>query len=169
MKTLGVLLSLFVLMACQPSNDQYDGLTGRVMLYQINETELQRVLQQDGIVVIANPDNGWSQQVIPVLNEVALRLNQRVNYFNGVALREDDSLFAQSLIQQIQTAPFLNDYDARLYDQLYMPIVLKIEQGQIVLAHIGTVPSHRLVQGSIPELTQSQRAELASYYESFFS
>ena len=169
MKSVWILLSLFVLAACQPSNDQYEGLTGRVMLYQIDEAQLQRVLQTDGIVVIANPDNGWSQQAIPVLNEVAIKENKRVEYVNGASLRDANSPTTQALVRRIQNAPFLNDYDPVFYDELYMPLVLKIQGGQIVLAHVGTVRSHRLIQGNIPPLTAEQKNELALLYESFFS
>lgn len=169
MKRAWVLLSLCFLAACQPTNDEYEGLTGRVMLYQIDEVQLERVLQSDGIVVIANPDNGWSQQAIPVLNEVALRANQRVEYLNGVSLRNANSPTTQALVRRIQNAPFLGEYNPIFYDQLYMPIVLKVQSGQIVLAHVGTVNSHRLMEGTIPPLTTEQKAELSLLYESFFS
>lgn len=169
MKFVWMALSVLFLTACQPRNDQYEGLTGRVMLYQIDETQLQRVLQTDGIVVIANPENGWSQAAIPVLNDVAIQANKRVEYVNGVILREANSASTQSLVRRLQNAPFLDDYDPIFYDQLYMPIVLKIERGQIVLAHVGTVRSHRLIQGTIPPLTAEQKGELALLYESFFS
>lgn len=169
MKLVWVVLSVIFLAACQPSNDEYEGLTGRVMLYQIDEDQLTRVLQTDGIVVIANPDNGWSQAAIPVLNEVAVQANKRVEYVNGNPLRETNSPSTQALIRRIQNAPFLEDYDPMFYDQLYMPLVLKVQGGQIVLAHVGTVKSHRLVEGSIPPLTTEQQAELFLLYESFFS
>jgi hypothetical protein len=169
MKFVWVILSFLFLAACQPSNDQYDGLTGRVMLYQIDEAQLERVLQTDGIVVIANPNNGWSQQAIPVLNDVAIKQNIRVEYVNGASLRDANSPTTQALVRQIQNAPFLNDYDPVFYDQLYMPLVIKVQGGQIVLAHVGTVSSHRLIQGNIPPLTTEQKAELALLYESFFS
>lgn len=168
MKHVGLVLSLCLLAACQPSNDDYDGLTGRVMLYQVDEAELMTLLQEDAIIVIANPDSEWSQIIIPILNRVAVDANQRVEYFNGVSFRAGGSSDVQTLVQQIQATTFLADYDPRLYDELYMPIVLKVTQGQITLAHVGTVPGHRMVAGAIPPLTIEQEVTLISFYQSFF-
>jgi hypothetical protein len=168
MKVVGLVLSVFLLAACQPNNDDYEGLTGRVMLYQVDEAQLTRLLQEDAIIVIANPNSEWSQIAIPVLNRVALGANQRVEYFNGVSFRENDSQAVRDLIRQIQATTFLADYDARLYVELYMPIVIKVTNGQITLAHIGTVPNHRIIDGVIPPLTDEQQATLSTYYQSFF-
>jgi hypothetical protein len=168
MRIFGLVLSIFLLAACQPSNDDYVGLTGRVMLYQVDEAELNALLQEDAIIVIANPDSEWSQQAIPVLNRVAVAANQRIEYFNGVSFRESKSSLAQSLLRQIQATTFLANYDARLYDELYMPIVIKVSKGQITLAHVGTVPGHVMVSGQIPPLSEAQQATLTEYYQSFF-
>lgn len=168
MKLVGLVLSVLLLAACQPSNDDYEGLTGRVMLYQVNEERFLSLLEGDAIIVIANPNSEWSQIAIPVLNRVALAANQRVEYFNGVAFREANSSAVQSLIRQIQATTFLANYDARLYDELYMPLVIKVTQGQITLAHIGTVPGHRIVDGVAPPLTSEQLATLSAYYRTFF-
>jgi hypothetical protein len=168
MKRVGLILFLLVLAACQPGNDEYQGLSGRVQLYQIDEARLMSVLQTDGVVVLANPNSEWSQQAIPVLNEAAVLANQRVEYFNGVAFRESDSVVARQLLARLQTAPFLADYDPVLYDALYMPIAFRVERGVIVLAHVGTVQSHRLVAGEIPALTPTQQAELRGLYERLF-
>lgn len=168
MKLVGLVLSVLMLVACQPNNDDYDGLTGQVMLYQVDEEELLNLLLGDAIIVIANPNSEWSQLAIPLLNRVAAGANQRVEYFNGVSFRERDSASVQALIRQIQATSFLANYDARLYDELYMPIVLQVTRGQITLAHVGTVPGHRMVDGVIPPLTSEQEATLLSYYQSFF-
>jgi hypothetical protein len=168
MKRVWLFLSVFLLAACQSSNDDYAGMTGRVMLYQVDEAQFQRVLQGDAIIVIANPDSEWSQQAIPILNRVALEANRRVEYFNGVAFRQSNSQQVQDLIRQIQASSFLADYDARRYDELYLPIVLRVKQGQITLAHVGTVPGHFMVDSEIPPLTSDQQATLQSLYQSFF-
>jgi hypothetical protein len=102
------------------------------------------------------------------LNRVAVAANQRVEYFNGVSFRESNSPLAQSLLGQIQASRFLADYDARLYDELYMPIVLKVSQGQVILAHVGTVPGHRMTSGQVPPLSEAQQTTLSGYYQSFF-
>lgn len=154
---LGVVLFLS---ACSIQVDEYDGFQGEVALVQLTKNEFDDMLQRSAVIILADPTSEWSQQAVPVFNEAVKRVTDQAYYYNASNERDNEAL-----LRQIQNAPFTNDITKLLYDELYLPIVIHVQRGQIIQVHVGTVPSHVITQGQIPALTAGQQLELRTIYE----
>lgn len=154
---LGVVLFLS---ACSIQVDEYDSFQGEVALVQLTKNEFEDMLQRSAVIILADPTSEWSQQAVPVFNEAVKQVTDQAYYYNASNERDNEVL-----LRQIQAARFTDEITKLLYDELYLPIVIQVQRGQIVQVHVGTVSSHVISQGQIPSLTASQQLELRSIYE----
>jgi hypothetical protein len=154
---LGVVLFLS---ACSIQVDEYDGFQGEVALVQLTKAEFDQALLGDAVIILANPSSEWSQQAVPVFNEAVKQVADQAYYFNASEERGNEALLAR-----IQAATFSDELSKLLYDELYLPIVIRVEGGFIRRVHVGTVSSHVISEGVIPSLTTEQKGELQSIYE----
>jgi hypothetical protein len=154
---LGVVL---VLSACSIQVDEYDGFQGEVALVQLTQAEFDQALLGDAVIILADPSSEWSQQAVPVFNEAVKQITNQAYYYNASEERGNEELLAR-----IQAATFTDELSKLLYDELYLPIVIRVEEGFIRQVHLGTVSSHVISEGVIPSLTTEQKAELQSIYE----
>ena len=154
---LGVVLFLS---ACSIQVDEYDGFQGEVALVQVTKAEFDQLLMESALIVLADPTSEWSQQAVPVFNEAVKKSGVQAYYYNASGERGNEEL-----LRRIQAALFTSDVSKLLYDELYLPVVIQIQNGQIRQVHVGTVSSHVVQDGEIPSLTAAQKLELQSIYE----
>ena len=154
---LGVVLFLS---ACSIQVDEYDGFQGEVALVQVTKAEFDQLLMESALIVLADPTSEWSQQAVPVFNEAVKKGGVQAYYYNASGERGNEEL-----LRRIQAALFTSDVSKLLYDELYLPVVIQIQNGQIRQVHVGTVSSHVVQDGEIPSLTAAQKLELQSIYE----
>lgn len=154
---LGVVLFLS---ACSIQVDEYDGFQGEVALVQVTKAEFDQLLMESALIVLADPTSEWSQQAVPVFNEAVKQAGVQAYYYNASGERGNEEL-----LRRIQAALFTSEVSKLLYDELYLPVVIQIQNGQIRQVHVGTVTSHVIQDGEIPSLTAAQKLELQSIYE----
>lgn len=154
---LGVVLFLS---ACSIQVDEYDGFQGEVALVQVTKAEFDELLIKSAVIILADPTSEWSQQAVPVFNEAVKQVTDQAYYYNA-----SDERGNEELLRRIQAALFTSEVSKLLYDELYLPVVIQIQNGQIRRVHVGTVSSHVIRDGAIPSLTAAQKLELQSIYE----
>ena len=154
---LGVVLFLS---ACSIQVDEYDGFQGEVALVQVTKAEFENLLGQSAVIILADPTSPWSQEAVPVFNEAVKQVTDQAYYYNASEERGNETL-----LRQLQSAAFTDEVTKLLYDEVYLPVVIQIQNGQIRRVHVGTVASHVIQDGEIPSLTAAQKLELRVIYE----
>lgn len=128
--------------SCQKSNDQSG-----------TETVFERISFQDAIHDFENSASGiyyfgfencpWCQEVEPLIEEESKISGQTVHYIqtrdeNGERLYTDE--------EKEQILPYLEDYMSHNEESgewtLYVPLLVRIEEGRAVNGHVGTVEGH---------------------------
>lgn len=165
MKKTIVLFIIFFLVGCSSVQDAYPEITEPIMIKQIGEKQLDELFQdQTGYVVFGVPDSEWSSISMTMLNEAAQEVQKEVYYFNIADAREDESDLYHAVYNEIATYLNQSESNTMIYDQLYVPTVVSIQNGSIVDVHVGTVEGHYIVDGVIPPLSSVQETQLKEIY-----
>ncbi len=106
----------------------------------------------------------WCIDLLPILNEVGISTNTFIYYVDVRPDDEDlrvdtneDYVFLQNIVSE-----YLSEDD----NKIYVPAVLKIENGIAVDYHIGTLTEHDATER---DLTETEQEELLEYFMEFLS
>ena len=111
-------------------------------------------------------DCNMCNQAMPVLNEVAERNNTYVFYMN--TSDEDDWVSPRAEYPIMKFAEYLDgylSYDEEGYPEIYVPLVIFVNNGDVVMAHEG-IPTEGGFDGT---LNDEQSAKLHNIYEDGFA
>ena len=113
--------------------------------------------QQSGLLYFGFPNCPWCQEVVPLLHELASQANVPVHY---IQTRDDEGIRLYTDSQRDAIAPYLNGFirnNAQGEPTLYVPLVVAVENGQVIQGHQGSISGHNAHE---EELTSTQRQEL---------
>lgn len=113
--------------------------------------------KQSGLLYFGFPNCPWCQEVVPVLHELASQAHVPVHY---IQTRDDEGIRLYTDSQRDDIAPYLNDFirnNAKGEPTLYVPLVLAVEDGQVIQGHQGSISGHNAHE---EELTSAQKQEL---------
>ena len=160
MKKLYILL-VFLLVGCTSIKNEYENVEGKVNVKQIDEKEVVELFESgNGVLLFSFPECEWCQELMPVLNEKALELDIEVNYFNVRDIRASETDIYEDIYSEIAEYLVSIDYDMLVYDKLYVPTLVVVENGIIVDFHLGTTNDHLMKVDGLPKLNLSQVKEL---------
>lgn len=161
MKKLLLLLAI-ILSGCQYQiTDDYEGLTGEIMVEKLTEDEVVEMLEDGtGLVMFGFPTWPWCQSLMPVLNEKANEHNVEVGYFDIQELNTDKTDTYDLLFDEITEYLESIDYDMSTYDKFYVPTTVTFEDGVVTDFNLGTVEGHGMGSDGIADLTAVQGAML---------
>ena len=166
MKKLYVLLVVFLLVGCTSIKNEYENVEGKVNVKQIDEKEVIELLDSgNGVLLFSFPECEWCQELMPVLNEKALELDIEVNYFNVRDNRASETDIYEDIYSEITEYLVSINYDLMVYDKLYVPTIIVVENGNIVDFHLGTTNDHLMKEDGLPELNLSQVKELMEIFD----
>lgn len=170
MKKLFSLLLVFTLFGCASIKNEYSGIEGDTSVKQISEQDVVELFETGtGVLLFSFPDSEWCQEMMPLLNDEALELEVEVFYFNVASIREDNTDNYQLMYEEILDYVKFTEYDPLLYDQIYVPTLVKIENGHIVDFHLGTTTDHVMTSDGLPALTAAQKFELRAVINRFLN
>ena len=106
------------------------------------------------------PESEWCQELMPLLNEEALELETEVLYYNVRDIRESKTDEYNILYNEIVRYLETTDFDELRYEEIFVPTIVKLENGTITDFHLGTVESHVETSNGLPSLSTSQKSEL---------
>lgn len=113
--------------------------------------------KQSGLLYFGFPNCPWCQEVIPIVHELASQADVPVHY---IQTRDEKGIRLYTDSQRDDMAPYLNGFirnNAKGEPTLYVPLVLAIENGQVIKGHQGSVSGHNAHE---EELTSTQKQEL---------
>lgn len=115
--------------------------------------------REDGVIVFGFPACPWCQQLLPILDIVAKKGNVTTIYYVDIKDMRDN--------------PNSPDHEKYLYikqkvdkaldkekDRINAPTIVTVTAGNVIDYHLDTVPSHQMVDGRLPEMTEEQKREL---------
>lgn len=104
----------------------------------------------------------WCQEAVPVLLEEAGKAGQRIKY---VKTRDEDKNRLYDDEQKEQIIPYIGQY-MKDNDEgeltLYVPLVIRVENGRVTAGHEGTVEGHDAKER---KMTDQEREELRKTYD----
>lgn len=163
MRKLVALLAVFLLVGCASIKNEYEGISGKTAVKQISEDEVMEVFQNGtGVVLFSFPESEWCQELMPLLNEEALKVETEVMYYNVRDIRESKTDEYTILYNEIVRFLETTEFDELRYEEIFVPTMVKLENGNIIDFHLGTVESHVETSNGLPNLTISQKSELKS-------
>ncbi len=155
------ILLVFLLVGCTSIKNEYENVEGKVNVKQIDEKEVVELLESgNGVLLFSFPECDWCQELMPVLNERALELDIEVYYFNVRDIRASETDIYSDIYSEISEYLVSIDYDMMVYDKLYVPTIIVVENGNIVDFHLGTTNDHLMKVDGLPKLNLSQVKEL---------
>ena len=134
--------------------------------YVFDETTVEEVLKRidngdDFAVYFGFAACPFCNQAMPVLNEVATDMQQRVDYID---VRSDASWKSNTDIDSydllIERIGYMFEEDADGVPHMYVPFVLFVHDGEFVLNHTGVTEDYEVGN----DITPAQRDELADIY-----
>lgn len=148
--------------------------------YYASIDEIINLIKADtGIIYMGTPDNIWCRDILPVLLEALEEQSfDTLYYLNMETIRDEKTIDDDGVIVTTKEAEegyyelleLLNDYTpqyAGLNDasirRIYLPTVIAIKNGEVVLYWEGTLPTHH--DPYVP-LTEAQHEVLKSIYVS---
>lgn len=168
MKKILSLLLVFTLMGCASIKNEYDGIEGKTSVSQIDEeTVLEMFESGTGVVLFSFPESEWCQDFMPLLNSRALDQGVEVYYFNVRDIRQSETAEYTKMYNEIYAYLLTTDFDVLVYDKIYVPTLLKFENGEIVDFHLGTTNDHVETSAGLPELNTAQVLEINAILERF--
>lgn len=161
MKKLLSLLLVITLMGCASVKNEYEGIDGKANVKQISEDAVLEMFESGtGLLLFSFPESEWCQKLMPVLNQMAIVNEQEVSYFNVRDIRQSEtdeySLMYKEIIEYLESTEF----DTLTYEKIYVPTILKFENGEIIDFHLGTVVSHVETSAGLPDLSNLEVLEL---------
>ncbi len=113
-------------------------------------------------------DCPWCKEARPILKEVASNTDREVYY---VKVRDDDSNLLYTDQQREQLTKYIPDYMSKNKDQnnklwLYVPLVIRIDDGKVIGGHQGTVDGHDATKRT---MTSEEQEQLRQTYQELLS
>jgi len=163
MKRLFSLVLVFALMGCASIKNEYVGIEGKTNVKQISEESVLELFESGtGVLLFSFPESEWCQDIMPIINEIALSSEVEVSYFNVRDIRQSNTEEYQSMYLEIVEYLKTTEFDELLYSEIFVPTLIKIENGEIVDFHLGTTTNHVETSTGLPELNSAQEQELNS-------
>lgn len=164
------------------------GVTGEHRFYDVNMYEALQLLDDedfDGILLFAFPECPWCQEAVPVIHEASQATNVDVFYVSrahakrvGDWLAWDASMAWWLYENGVNNMAWINE-DGQVVTlegndafrpNISVPQIVHLRASEILGNHRGTFEGHyRLEDGSLPELTDEQRAILLGLYIEIFT
>ncbi len=122
--------------------------------------------KQKGIIYFGYPDCPWCQEAQPILEEVSKEFDIKIYY---VRTRDDDKEKLYTKDEKDAIVPYLKDYlkkDDQGELQIYVPLVVSIENGRVIQGHLGTVDEHDAHER---KMTESEKNEVKDIYTEIIS
>ncbi len=113
--------------------------------------------KQSGLLYFGYPTCPWCQEVVPILHELISQTGVPVHY---IQTRDEEGLRLYTDSQRDDITPYLKDFirnNASGQPTLYVPLVVAVENGQVIKGHQGTVSGHNAHE---EELTSAQKQEV---------
>ncbi len=168
MKKLVALLAVFLLVGCASIKNEYEGIQGKTAVKQVSSKEVLEVFENGtAIILFAIPESEWCQDFMPILNEEALKAEQEILYYNVRDIRGSETEEYKTMFDEISEFVKTTEFDSLRYDELFVPTLVKIENGIIVDFHYGTVKGHVENSVELPDLTLIQKQELTVIIQRF--
>lgn len=122
--------------------------------------------EQDSVIYFGYPDCPWCQEILPLLQEVATASQKDVYY---VQTRDEAKELLYTNEEKEQFIPYLRAYmkqdDEGVY-QLYVPLVIRIQDGKVSGGHLGSVDGHDAHER---KMTDREKEEVKSIYQELLS
>jgi uncharacterized protein YceK len=161
MKKLIALLAVFLLVGCASIKNEYECIEGKTSVKQISQKEVLELFESGSAVVLfAFPGSEWAQEFMPLLNEEALKHDVEVLYYNIHDIRESETEEYKALYDEVFAFVETTEFDSLRYEEIYVPTIVKLENGTITDFHYGTVEGHVATSKGLPALTSTQKQEL---------
>lgn len=167
--------------------DEY-GIEGEHRFYEVSMYEALQLRQNDdfdGILLFTFPTCPWCQQAVPIVHEASQLADVDIFYVSRAHdLREGDWLdwdaeMAWWLYEHgvsnmawidEEGQVTLSESDDAFRPNISVPQIVHLRSGQVLGNHRGTFDGHdRLEDGTLPALTDQERATLLDVYLNIFS
>lgn len=152
--------------ACDATSDQDECDTkggNKIKFHEISFDDAISYFTEEksGVLFFGFSSCPWCKEARPILKKVARKKNMDIQY---VKTRDEDKNRLYSDEQKAQIEPFIKDYMSNNDEgilTLYVPLVLVIQDGQVVGGHVGTVDSHDATKR---KMTNKEKKELTKIY-----
>ncbi len=128
------------------------------------QVDADRVIQifdkrEDGVIVFGFPSCPWCQQLLPILDIVAKKGNVTTIYYVDIKDMRDN-LDSPDHEKYLYIKKKVDKALDKEKDRINAPTIVTITAGNVIDYHLDTVPSHQMVDGRLPEMTEEQKREL---------
>lgn len=148
----------------------------------LNESEAAEFLRTGtGAIYFGFPECPWCRAAMPVMDEAAKNVDlDQIHYLNVRDIRDTRSLsddgtvvieepgtdaYADILAELGEFAPEYEGLDDPTQRRIYVPLVVAVKEGEVVVSHMSTVDSQ--TDPFVP-MTDAQHDELLAIYEGLF-
>lgn len=161
MRKLLVLLLVLLLAGCANIQSSYPNVEEPIKVKQIDDNGLiAELASESSVIILGYPDSEWTQMMMPVFNEVAIDLETEFYYYNIESARDGETDTYNELYTKIIRFIRESELDELKYDQIYAPTIIVVKDGEIKNIHIGTTEGHYIVDGEIPELSETEKFDI---------
>ena len=128
------------------------------------QIDAERVIEifdkrEDGVIVFGFPACPWCQQLLPILDMVAKKTGvTRIYYVDIKDMR--DNLDSPDHEKYLYIKKKVEKALDKEKDRINAPTIVTVTAGNVIDYHLDTVPSHQMVDGRLPEMTEEQKSEL---------
>ena len=101
--------------------------------------------KQSGILYFGFPGCPWCEEVIPLLEEVSQEMEVPVHYIRTRKGKDENFEHTYSVLQKEKWLEYLGSYMSENEEgipTLYVPLVVCVENGNVVAGHVGTLEEH---------------------------
>ncbi len=121
--------------------------------------------KESGIFYFGYPDCPWCLEALPIMQETAASLGQNIYY---VATRDEE----RNVLYSDEEVDIILEYVGEYEDtdeegnlHLYVPLVVKVNNGEVVGGNLGTVEGHDAHER---KMTEEEKKQLSQIYLEMF-
>lgn len=120
---------------------------------------------KSGILYFGFYDCPWCQDVVPILSDAAAHSGKEVFY---VKTRDEQRQRLYTDEQKERIVPYLGNYMSENKEgvlTLYVPLIVRVENGQVTMAHQGTIEGH---QAGERDMSEEEKTIVSRAIENMF-
>lgn len=133
-----------------------------------NMQEVLKMIEEgkSAIVYFGFPDCPWCIEALPIMNEVAKTYHQNIYY---VQTRDEDRNLIYTEEEKSAILEVVGEFEEKDDDgqiQLFVPLVVVIQDGQAISGNVGTVDGHDAHER---KMSEEEKAALTDIYDTMFA
>ena len=118
-----------------------------------------------GIIYYGYPACPWCEEAVPIMNEVAKKLDLTIYYVNKKSKANIDNPEGEKEATKLLDEAYGLDKDDEGNARLYVPEVVVVQAGEVISHHMGTIESHDATER---KMSEDEIRILNKIYENMF-